>query len=259
MSTIYELLEVAARPVLDAVPQRESADAFYHPDFTDDEVRSLGPLSEDPADLPAEVERHAALADMLVNTPFGDGGELNAVGMKLFSLFLRGSVRAVLTGVFTKAPGRADIRCYADGLSALLWSVRPDGGVEFCVDDFAELPRLILEYLPDAPDGVFETIRITADSWGVIVEGQDDKVGAVQDFLERKRTGTTVLDLVAFGGLCSEYPEHAMLIIDNDLGRHMLSTLSHGKSRRELVLVKSGHRVMTAWLRKSVEAGRTGF
>jgi hypothetical protein len=49
------------------------------------------------------------------------------------------------------------------------------------------------------------------------------------------------------------------LIIDNDLGRHTLSTLSHGKSRRELVLVKSGHRVMTAWLRKSVEAGRTGF
>jgi hypothetical protein len=259
MSTIYELLEVAARPVLAAAPQRVSADAFYHPDFTDDEVRSLGPLSDDPADLPAEVERHAALADMLVNTPFGDKGELNAVGMQLFSLFLRGSVRAVLTGVFAQAPGKADIRCYADGQSALLWNVRPDGGVEFCVDDFAELPRLILEYLPDAPDGVLEPIRLSADRRGVIAEGQDDKVGAVEDFLERERTGTTVVDLVAFGGLCSEYPEHGMLIIDNDLGRHMLGTLSHGKSRRELVLVRSGYRVLTTWLRKSVEAGRSGF
>jgi hypothetical protein len=259
VKSLYELIELAARPVLDAVPERVAADHFYHPDFTDDEVRSLGPLSGDPADLPGEVERHTALANMLVNTPFGEKGELNDVGMKLFSLFLRGSVRAALSGVFAQAPGTADIRCYADGESALLWSVRPDGGIDFSVDDFTEFSQLILEYLPDAPDGVSETVRIKADGQGLIDEWQDDKVGAVLDFLARERTGTTLLDLVAFGGLCSEYPDHAMVIVDNDLGRHLVLMHSEGTGRRELALLKSSDLILTTWLRKSVEGGRTGF
>jgi hypothetical protein len=256
---IYELLEAAARPVLEAVPERVAADDFYHPDFSDEEVRSLGPLSGDPADLPAEVERHTMLADMLANTPFGDLGELNEAGMKVFSLFLRGSVRAALSGVFALSPGTADIRCYSDGESAFLWSVRADGGVDFCLDEFPAFAAMIMDYLPDAPDGVSETIRIAADGHGVIAEGQDDKVGAVQDFLARERTGTTLVDLVAFGGLCSEYPEHAMVVVDNDLGRHAVAVVSDGKSRRELVLMKSSRALMADWFGKSVEAGRTGF
>jgi hypothetical protein len=257
--TIYELLEAAARPVLEAVPERVAADDFYHPDFSDEEVRSLGPLSGDPADLSAEAERHMMLADMLANTPFGDLGELNEAGMKVFSLLLRGSVRAALSGVFALSPGTADIRCYSDGESAFLWSVRADGGVDFCLDEFPAFAAMILDCLPDVPEGVSETIRIVADGYGMVAEGQDDKVGAVQDFLARERTGTTLVDLVAFGGLCSEYPEHAMVVVDNDLGRHSVTVLGNGKSRRELVLMKSSRALMADWFGKSVEAGRTGF
>jgi hypothetical protein len=259
VATIYELLEAAARPVLEAMPDRVAADDFYHPDFSDEEVRALGPLSGDPADLAVEVERHTMLANMLANTPFGDQGELNEAGMKVFSLFLRGSVRAALSGVFAATPGPADIRCYADGESAFLWSVRPDGGIDFCLDEFPAFATLILDYLPSAPDGVSEPIRITADGHGLITEGQDDKFGAVQDFLARERRGTTLVDLVAFGGLCSEYPEHAMVVVDNDLGRHAVAVLNTGKSRRELVLMPSSRALMTEWFGKSVEAGRTGF
>jgi hypothetical protein len=259
VATIYELLEIAARPVLDAMPGRVAADDFYHPDFSDEEVRSLGPLSGDPADLAVEAERHTMMANMLVNTPFGEQGELNEAGMKVFSLFLRGSVRAALSGVFATTPGTADIRCYADGESAFLWSVRPDGGIDFCLDEFPAFASLILDYLPSAPDGVSEPIRLTADSRGVLAEGQDDKFGAVQDFLARERRGTTLVDLVAFGGLCSEYPEHALIVVDNDLGRHTVAVLSTGKSRRELVLMPSSKALMAEWFGKSVEAGRTGF
>jgi hypothetical protein len=259
VTTIYELLDAAARPVLDTVPRRVSVDDFYHPDFTDEEVRALGPLSGDPADLVAEVERHMTVAEAFANTPFGDGSELNDLGMKMFSLVLRGSVRAVLTGVFEQKPERVDIRCYGDGESAFAWSERPDGGLDFCGDEFSELPRLILDYLPHAADGVFETIWISADGRGVFREGQDEKTGAVLDFLARERTGTTVVDLVAYGGLCSEYPEQGFVVVDNDLGRHVLTAVTEDESRRDLILVKSGHRSLAAWFQRSVEAGRTGL
>lgn len=259
MRTVHELLEVAARPVLEALPERMSVDDFYHPDFTDEEVRSFGPLSGDPADLVAEVERHTAMVGLLANTPFVEAGELTELGMRTFSVMLRGSIRAVLSGVFAAAPRTLAIHCYADGESAFAWSRHSDGCTHFRGDEFANLPMLIVDYLPDAADGVAEPVTIHADGRGVVAEGQDDRVGAVLDFLDRERAGTTLVDLVAFGGLCSEYPEHGFVIIDNDLGRHVLTCRSEGGSRRELMLAASGRTALAGWLGKSVEAGRTGL
>jgi hypothetical protein len=63
MTTIFDLLEEAARPVLDAVPERPSCFDIYAPEATDADVERLRyPLSRsaDPGDLVAEIEEHNA-------------------------------------------------------------------------------------------------------------------------------------------------------------------------------------------------------
>jgi hypothetical protein len=256
--TIQGLLEVAARPVLEVMPERAPVDHLYQPNVTDEEIRAHGTMSEDPADLVAEVERHTEWASVLERTPFGDFGELNDVGLRVFSLVLRGSIRAALSGVFAGEPHTLDIRGYSDGAAALVWCWRHDGAASFRGSEFAAFPELILDMLPTVADGVSETVRITSDDEGVVDEGQDDKIGSVLEFLARKRAGTIVVDLVAFGGLCAEFPEHGFVIVDNDLGRHVLAAAKID-GQRELVLAKLSRRALSGWLRRNVETGRTGL
>ncbi|MEC3979552.1 hypothetical protein [Amycolatopsis sp. H20-H5] len=247
-----ELIELAAGPVLGALPGRAAVDDQYNPEATDEEIRLHGPVSDDPAELVAEVERHVAWAAALDQTPFAEQGELTRPGLAMFSLVLRGSVRGVLSGVYDTEPSEREMRLYGDGESVLLWNILPDR-TQFEYTDFGDLPELVAGSLPPVPEGVGDPVRVALDEHGMVAEGQEDEVGLITDLLARERAGTTLVDLVAFGGLCAEYPDNGFVLVDNDLGRHALCV-----AERELRLVPLGRRALCDWLRKSVEAGRVG-
>ncbi|MFD9892120.1 ESX secretion-associated protein EspG [Amycolatopsis sp. NPDC059027] len=252
-TAVLELLELAAAPVLEAMPERDPVDRLYNPEVTDEEIRVHGTVSDDPADLVAEVERHAAWAAALEGTPFGDDGELTEVGYEVVSLILRGSVRAAVSGVFEDGPETADIRCYADGEHALVMASLPDR-TAIHLDDYARLPELVVGSLPDAPEGEFRQIWLSVDEHGLI-HGQHEEVGALRELLARPRSGTAVLDVFAFGGLCAEFPEHGFVLLDTDVGRHVLCAIHRGGGQRQLVLAPFSRDMLIGWFREVVDAG----
>jgi len=248
-----ELLELAARPVLVAMPDRDPVDRLYNPDVSDDDIRVHGPVSDDPADLVAEVERHAAWAAWIDGTPFGEGGELNEIGYEVVALMLRGSVRAALCGVFDDGPETADIRCYADGERAFMMGSLP-GRTAIQLADFGELPEMLVAELPEAPFGSSSrAIWLAVDEHGLIKDGQDEDVGVIRELLARPRSGTAVLDMLAFGGLCAEFPDHGFVLVDTDLGRFALASIERSDGRRQLVLSPFSREMLRDWCRKMVD------
>ncbi|WP_284745105.1 hypothetical protein [Amycolatopsis sp. RTGN1] len=251
-----ELLELAAGPVLAAMPDREPVDRLYNPEVSDHDILVHGPVSDDPADLVAEVERHTAWAAWIDGTPFGVDGELNEVGFEVVSLMLRGSVRAALCGVFDEGPETADIRCYADGERAFMMGSLP-GRTAIHLADFEELPEMLVAELPEAPFGASpRAIWLSVDDDGLVHDGQDADVGAMRELLGRPRSGTAVLDMLAFGGLCAEFPDHGFVLVDTDLGRFALAALDRGDGRRQLVLSPFSRGMLRDWCRKMVDLGQ---
>ncbi|WP_020669717.1 hypothetical protein [Amycolatopsis nigrescens] len=255
LPTVYELLEMAARPALEALPRRVTVDDLFNPDASDEDIRggAFAFGSDNPADLAAEAEQHNAWAVALEQVGLGKHGELNETGVRMAGLMLRGPVRVVLSGLHEKASGTLDIRCYADDRSGVIWSWRPDGSSMIRGGGFYQLFERIVEFVPDWPEGRADTIRVPADAKGVIDEGYRDKVEELKAFLARERAGTLVLDLVAYNTLCSEYLEHAFLVIDNDLGRHVLATLGDDGPERGILLTKSSPDALAWWMEESVE------
>jgi hypothetical protein len=246
---VRELLEVAAAPVLAAMPDREPVDRLYNPEVTDEDIRAHGPVSDDPADLVAEVERHAEWAAWLAETPFGEQGELNEVGFQVVSLILRGSVRAALCGVFEDDPETAEIRAYADGESAFVMSELP-GRTAIEMSDFARLPEMLVEHVPEVPAGRCRQVWLSVDEDGLVREGQEESVELLCDVLDRPRSGTALLDMLAFGGLCSEFPDHGFVLLDTDAGRHALAAITRGGGRRDLVLTPFSRAMLVDWFRR---------
>ena len=250
-----ELLELAAAPVLAAMPDREPVDRLYNPDLSDDDILVHGPVSDDPADLVAEVERHMAWAAWIEGTPFGQDGELNEIGFEVVSLMLRGSVRAALCGVFAEGPETADIRCYADGERAFMMGSLPDR-TAIHLADFDQLPEMLVAELPEAPFGdAPRAIWLAVDEDGLVRDGQEDDVGALLELLARPRSGTAVLDMLAFGGLCAEFPDHGFVLVDTDLGRFALAALERLDGRRQLVLSPFTREMLRDWCRKMIDLG----
>lgn len=248
-----ELLDLAAGPVLTAMPDRDPVDRLYNPDVSDAEIRVHGPTSDDPADLIAEVERHLEWAAWIEDTPFGEHGELNELGFEVVSLMLRGSVRAALCGVFDDAPRTADIRCYADGERAFMMGSLP-GRTALQLADFDELPEMLVAELPEVPFGSStRAIWLAVDDDGLLLDGQEDDVGAVRELLGRPRSGTAVLDMLAFGGLCAEFPDHGFVLVDTDLGRFALASIERSDGRRQLVLSPFSREMLREWCRKMVD------
>lgn len=69
-----------------------------------------------------------------------------------------------------------------------------------------------------------------------------------------RRTGTVVLDLVAFGGLNAEYPDYGFVIVDNDLGRFVLYA---APSEGWLMFGGMDRRALAGWLHEAVDSSRT--
>ncbi|SDX12886.1 EspG family protein [Amycolatopsis xylanica] len=255
--TVTGLMELAAGPVLAAVPERHSIFDQYQPDLTDDEIR-FGVYSEDPADLIADAERHIQRAIFLEEMGAGEHGELNESGFQFFSVLLRGSVRAVLTGVYEDLPGVLDLRAYSDDEGGLLVQVRhPDRRWDFKGGADVRLPEEIVARLPKAPPGRAAMVRVPVSEDGTIDVAHSGKVDEVMDLLERPRSGTTVIDLVAFGGLCAEFPEHGFVLVDTDIGRYALAEWGGGDRSRELLLIGMTDEMCETFFRISVEGGRS--
>ncbi len=252
---VRELLELAAAPVLAGIPDRAPVDSLYNPEITDEEIRLHGGVSDDPADLVVEVERHTAWAAWLADTPFGDGGELNDIGMEVVSLILRGSVRAALCGVFEGGPVTADIRGYADGERAFVMGALPDR-TAIALSDFTKLPEMLLSDLPEVPTGRHRQMWLEVDRAGLVCEGQEEDVGALRELLGRPRSGTAVFDLLAFGGLCAEFPDHGFVLLDTDIGRHVLAAIDRSGGRGQLVLSPFNRSLLAHWLRRMVDLGQ---
>lgn len=245
-----ELVELAAAPVVEAVGAGDPVDLLYDPDATDLDVRTHGGLSDDPADLVGEVERHLAWAAALDGTPFAERGELTGLGRHVTGLMLRGSVRAALRGVHEGVT--SEVRGYADGAHAFVLAEQP-GHTEAVLADFGKLPDLLTAKLPDVPLGESGQLRLAVDDHGFVRSGQEDGVCLLRDVLARPRSGTAVLDLLAFGGLCAEFPDHGFVLLDTDLGRFALCDVDAGTGCRQLVFAPFSGGRLRAWLRRMTD------
>ncbi|RSM66891.1 hypothetical protein DMH03_07375 [Amycolatopsis sp. WAC 01376] len=253
-ATVKELMKRAAEPVLRAVPERRSVYLGYDPEITDDEIRRLCPSYDGPADLVTQAERYAAKAAMLEEAGLMENGEIHPAAVRMHGVMLRGSVRGVLTGVFASAPRAVRVDCYGDGHQAVVWRMRSGRRTTFSLSDFGELGARVFGGLPHVPAGDTELMRIRIDEHGVPLPGQDEEVGLVGDTLNRPRTGTAILDLVAFGGLNAEYPDYGFVIIDNDLGRFVLYA---APSEGWLMFGGMDRRALAGWLHEAVDLSRT--
>jgi hypothetical protein len=259
MNTITDLLNEAARPVLDAMPQRVSCRHLYVPHISDSDLERLrGPASRspDPDDLVAEIEEHNAWMAQLRHSPFVAEGDFTDAAMEAFALMLRGPIRVTLAGVHSGSAVPLDVRCYADESAGMLWNWRPEA-VDIRGWGFDRLSYLfdrVVEYLPAQPQGRAQTIYLPADAEGVISARHADRVEAVRSFLRRKRTGTYLVELLAYQLICAEYPKLGFVIIDNDLGRHVLATFSGAGADSALVLRASSGPGLAEWMEGCVEA-----
>jgi hypothetical protein len=252
--TVKELMKRAAEPVLRSVPERRSVYLGYDPEITDDEIRRLCPSYDEPADLVTQAERYAAKAALLGEAGLMENGELHPAAVRMHGVMLRGSVRGVLTGVFATEPRSVRVDCYADGHQAVVWRMRSGWRTTFSLSDFGELGPRVFGGLPHVPAGECAPLRIQIDEHGVPLSGQEEEVSLVTDMLNRKRTGTAVLDLVAFGGLNAEYPDYGFVIVDNDLGRFVLYA---APSEGWLMFGGMDRRALAGWLHEAVDLSRT--
>ncbi len=252
--TVKELMKRAAEPMRRAVPERRSVYLGYDPEITDDEIRRLCPSYDEPADLVTQAERYAAKAAMLEEAGLMENGELHPAAVQMHGVMLRGSVRGVLTGVFATEPRSVRVDCYGDGHQAVVWRMRSGRRTTFSLSDFGELGARVFGGLPHVPAGECAPLRILIDEHGVPVSGQEEEVGLVTDMLARKRTGTAILDLVAFGGLNAEYPDYGFVIIDNDLGRFVLYA---APSEGWLMFGGMDRSALAGWLHEAVDLSRT--
>lgn len=252
--TVKDLMKRAAEPVLRAVPERRSVYLGYDPEITDDEIRRLCPSYDEPADLVTQAERYAAKAAMLEEAGLMENGEIHPAAVRMHGVMLRGSVRGVLTGVFAAEPRSVRVDCYGDGHQAVVWRMRSGRRTTFSLSDFGELGPRVFGGLPQVPAGECAPLRIQIDEHGVPVSGQEEEVGLVTDMLGRKRTGTAILDLVAFGGLNAEYPDYGFVIVDNDLGRFVLYA---APSEGWLMFGGMDRRALAGWLHEAVDLSRT--
>lgn len=249
MTTIFDLLDEAARPVLDAVPARPSCSDIYAPDATDADVERLRyPMSRspDPGDLVAEIEEHNAYMAGLRGTPFVENGDLSDEAMRAFGVMLRGPVRVMISGVYAGAAEPLDVRCYADERVGVAWkfgreTIAVRGG------RFPEILDLATAFLPAERPGYEETILLPADADGVIPDSHRREVTQLRRFLRRRRRGTAVVDLLAFHNIFAEYPDLALVVIDNALGRHVLGCWGKG-----MVLRPIGEGWLSWWMRECV-------
>lgn len=265
MTTIDELLTEAARPVLDAVPQRASTWDLYAPYATDDDVERIRyPLSRtqdtaDPAALVAEVEAHNAWMAQLRDSPFVEGGDLTDDAVRAFGLMLRGPIRMVLTGVHRDLAGPLDVRVYADTAAGVLWSWRPDttqvGGWGF--RELRFLFDKVVGFVPEQPYGRFGSLMLRAGERGELTGRDAERAARVREFLRRPRTGTTVVDLMAFDRRCAQFPRLGYVVVDNDLGRHVLATVTEPGEGAQLFLVPSDRDGLARWMTDAVEAAMT--
>ncbi|WP_215549491.1 hypothetical protein [Amycolatopsis sp. CA-230715] len=260
--TVFDLFEDAVRPVLEAVPRRAGVEDLYNPEIRDEDIGKLDVGSADPADLVAEAERYLDLADSMARMGIGEHGVLNETGRRVYSVMLKGPVRSVLSGVHENAPSPLDIRAYADEEAGILWYWRGDGTVSIRGSLFEELPDKIAELLPEHPAGHSKAIRIRAGREGVVPVGQRRKAEAVREMLARPRTGTILLDLMAFGTVFAEYPRHGFAVIDNDLGRYALAvhdTEGEGDpSDCSLVLCEFSAEALAGWIDVCLELAMGG-
>jgi hypothetical protein len=263
--TIDELLTEAARPVLDAVPERASTWDLYAPFATDDDVERIRyPLSRpgdtaDPAALIAEVEEHNAWMAQLRDSPFVEGGDLTEDAMRAFALMLRGPIRMVLTGVHSGLDGPLDVRVYADTEAGVLWSWRPDttqvGGWGFT--ELRVLFDRVVGFVPEQRRGRFGSLMLRAGARGELTGRDAERAALVREFLRRPRTGTTVVDLMAFDRRCAQFPRLGYVVVDNDLGRHVLATVTEPGEGAQLFLVSSDRDRLAQWMTEAVEAAMT--
>ncbi len=262
VTTIDELLTEAARPVLDAVPERASTWDLYAPYATDDDVERIRyPLSrsDDPADLVAEAEEHNAWMAQLRDSPFVEGGDLTDDAMRAFALMLRGPIRMVLTGVHSGLDGPLDVRVYADTAAGVLWSWRPDS-TEVGGWGYRELRTLfdrVVGFVPEQRRGRFGSVMLQAGPSGELAGRDAEQAGRVREFLRRPRTGTTVVDLMAFDRRCAQFPRLGYVVVDNDLGRHVLATVTEPGEGTQLFLVPSDRDRLAQWMTDAVEAAMT--
>ncbi|HET6499177.1 MAG TPA: hypothetical protein VFG87_00300 [Amycolatopsis sp.] len=245
MTTIFELMCEAARPVLDAVPARPLCHDLYAPHATDADLERLRrPVagSADPADLVAEIEAHNAYMALLRGTPLIEDGELSRVGMRAFDLMLRAPFRLMLSGVSESSAAPLDVRCYADEALGLLWNHGPD---EVTMRGLTLQGMLseVIGALPRERPGRAPVLHLSADADGVIPAWQQPDVDRLRAFLARKRRGTAVLDLLAFDTVFAEFPDPGFVLIDASAGRHVLASWGTG-----LVLRPAGSRWLSWWL-----------
>lgn len=257
--TVKDLMKRAAEPVLRAVPERRSVYLGYDPEITDDEIRRLCPSYDEPGDLVAQAERYAAKAAMLEEAGLMENGEIHPSAVQMHGVMLRGSVRGVLTGVFATEPRAVRVDFYGDGHQAVVWRMRTGRRTTFSLSDFGELGARVFGGLPHVPAGDRDIqnrapLRIQIDGHGVPLTGQEEEVGLVGDMLSRPRTGTVILDLVAFGGLNAEYPDYGFVIIDNDLGRFVLYS---APSEGWLMFGGMDRLALAGWLHEAVDLSRT--
>jgi len=262
VTTIDELLTEAARPVLDTVPQRAGTWDLYAPFATDDDVERIRyPLgrSDDPGDLVAEVEEHNAWMARLRDSPFVEGGDLTDDAMRAFALMLRGPIRLVLTGVHDELAGPLDVRVYADTAAGVLWSWRPDttqvGGWGF--RELRFLFDRVVGFVPQRPHGRFGSMMLRAGPRGELTGRDAERARRVREFLRRPRTGTTVVELMAFDRRCAQFPGLGYVVVDNDLGRHVLATVAEPGADAQLFLVPSDRDGLARWMTEAVEAAMT--
>ncbi|SFP54744.1 hypothetical protein SAMN05421810_102920 [Amycolatopsis arida] len=260
MDNIHPLLWQAAGPVLDAVPERPSVLDLYCPGVTDAQIREIRPSAatgpDVGGDLADEVTEHLRWADMVERLGFGTHGELNETGRWVVSLMLRGPLRVVVSGVHV-ADGRIDIRAYGDEDAGVLWSRHPDGSCVVAGARFEEMAGRIAGFLPGCPDGTHPPVRVRADEYGDVLPTHRAAAELVRRFLVRPRTATALVDLTAFGVLCAEFPDQPVVVVDNDLGRHVVAlTAGSVTGAPELLLVGSGGDGLAEWIDASFAEAR---
>ena len=215
---MFELVDEVVRPLTRAVPRRLSVLTYYDPDG--DPEQPMGPPE---AGVVEEAERQTRWHAVLGPLGLSRGGELTPGAVAMFRSLRHGQVRGAVTGVFADRLVPLRLHFFGDRETGTVLEYT-GGRVALGTGPAARLADRVVARLPQCPAGEGEIVRVPADPLGRVSPEYAAEVAQLRALAARPRTGTAVFDLSIDGKILAEHPRGAVVLLDTDLGRHLVLT-----------------------------------